>query len=88
MRRLYCSLPSDSLEQSEFVPTQWLISWLGDDKKLGPIDNSILLCEHANLNPEKFRDYKLISTTAVKILFQFEENHRCFEVNFVKFSFH
>lgn len=41
------------------------MSWLGDDEKLGPIDNSILLCKHDRLNPEKFREYKLISSAVV-----------------------
>lgn len=65
MRRLYNSLHCSSLDQGEFLPTQWLISWLGDDEKLGPIDNSLLLCEHGRLNPEKFREYKLVSANAV-----------------------
>lgn len=41
------------------------MSWLGNDEKLGPIDNSILLCEHGKLNPEKFREYKLVSSSVV-----------------------
>ncbi|EFX68348.1 hypothetical protein DAPPUDRAFT_63211 [Daphnia pulex] len=69
MRRLYGSLPCNSLDQGEFVPTQWLSSWLGNDEKLRPIDNSILLCEHGKLNPEKFREYKLVSSSAADELY-------------------
>lgn len=65
LRRLYNSLPCDSLDRGEFLPTQWLISWLSEDEKLGPIDNSLLLCEHGQLNPEKFREYKLVSSDTV-----------------------
>jgi ubiquitin carboxyl-terminal hydrolase 48 len=67
MRRLYQSLPCTSLEQGEFIPTQWLLTWLGNDEKVGPIDNSILLCDHGKLNPEKFREYKLVSSSAVSL---------------------
>jgi hypothetical protein len=69
MRRLYGSLACNSLDQGEFIPTQWLSSWLGNDEKLRPIDNSILLCEHGKLNPEKFREYKLVSSSAVNEFF-------------------
>lgn len=65
MKRQYGNLPCDSLDKGEFIPTQWLMSWLGNDEKLGPIDNSILLCEHGKLNPEKFREYKLVSSSVV-----------------------
>ena len=65
MRRLYRSLPCESLEEGEFLPTQWLTNWLGDDEKLGPIDTSALLCEHEKLNPEKFREFKLVSSATV-----------------------
>ena len=65
MRRLYRSLPCESLEEGEFLPIQWLTNWLGDDEKLGPIDTSALLCEHEKLNPEKFREFKLVSSAAV-----------------------
>ena len=53
------------LEEGEFLPTQWLTKWLDDVEKLGPIDTSALLCEHEKLNPEKFREFKLVSFTAV-----------------------
>lgn len=70
MRQMYSSLACPSLDKGEFVPTQWLINWLNSDEKLGPIDNSPLLCEHRKLNPEKFRDYKIISTNAVNIFYR------------------
>lgn len=43
------------------------MSWLGDDEKLRPIDNSVLLCEHDKVNPEKFREYKVISSKVVML---------------------
>ena len=67
MRRIYQKLPSTSLQQDEFISTQWLSSWLNDDEQLGSIDNSHLLCSHAKLNSDKFREYRLISHEAVSI---------------------
>lgn len=70
MKRQYGNLPCDSLDKGEFIPTQWLMSWLGNDEKLGSIDNSILLCEHGKLNPEKFREYKLVSSSVADELYK------------------
>lgn len=65
MRQIYNSLSCRSLTEGQFMSSPWLTSWLADDDKLGHIDNSGLLCEHSKLNPDKFRDYKLISSIAV-----------------------
>lgn len=69
MRRIYQKLPSTSLQQDEFISTQWLSSWLNDDEQLGSIDNSHLLCSHAKLNSDKFREYRLISHEAANELY-------------------
>lgn len=68
IRQIYNSLPCKSLTEGQFVASQWLTSWLADDEKLGPVNNSALLCEHRKLNPDKFRDYKLISSVAVILI--------------------
>lgn len=36
-----------------------------NDEILRPIDNFIFLCEHYKLNPEKFREYQLVSSSSV-----------------------
>lgn len=71
IRQIYNSLPCKSLAEGQFIASQWLTSWLADDEKLGSFNNSALLCEHRKLNPDKFRDYKLISSVAVIFLLKF-----------------
>ena len=66
MRQLYRMLPCASLEQGEFISTQWLTNWLNNDEQLGPVDNEHLLSSHGKLNPDKFRDFRLISKEAVR----------------------
>ena len=71
MRQMYNSLPSRSLDDGDFVSVSWLSAWLSDQDKLGSLDNSSLLCQHNRLNPEKFKEIKLISSTIVKMLYIF-----------------
>lgn len=65
MRRIYQSLPCKSFEEGEFIATQWLTNWLSGSDDIKPVDNSAILCEHSKLNPDKFREFKLVSSKAV-----------------------
>jgi len=69
MRKMYCNLPSTSIDSGDFVNVHWLSSWLRDEEKLGPLDNALLLCPHSKLNPDKYKDYKLISSQMADILY-------------------
>lgn len=65
MRSMYYKLPTASIDSGDFVNVHWLSSWLRDEVKLGPLDNIPLLCSHSKLNPEKYKEYKLISSQIV-----------------------
>lgn len=67
MRKLYQSLACKSFENAEFIATQWLTSWLSGSGEIKPVDNSAILCEHSKLNPDKFREFKLVSSQAVAL---------------------
>lgn len=91
MRQMYNSLPSRSLDDGDFVSVSWLSAWLSDQDKLGSLDNSSLLCQHNRLNPEKFKEIKLISSTIVKMLYIFFSGPLFFlfcNVSFDVFFFH
>jgi len=69
MRKMYCNLPSASIDSGDFVNVHWLSRWLRDEEKLGPLDNGPLLCSHSKLNPDKFKEFKIISSQMADILY-------------------
>ena len=47
------------------MTVSWLSAWLSDQRDLGPLDNSAIVCRHNKLDPDKFKEYKLVSSKVV-----------------------
>ena len=69
MREMYNNLACSSSDAGEFLSASWLTSWLGDQHDLGAIDNRSLFCQHDKLNPDKYKELKLISSQMVTFFF-------------------
>ena len=53
----------------EFVPLDWLKKWLDDSTATKEINNSLFLCSHGKLHPDKVGEAKRISLQAAQILY-------------------
>ena len=66
MTQMYNHLPCDpASSEGDFISTAWLSSWLSDQNDLGPVHNDALLCSHGRLNPEKYKEFKFVSSSVV-----------------------
>uniref|UniRef100_A0A8C5CU12 ubiquitinyl hydrolase 1 n=1 Tax=Gadus morhua TaxID=8049 RepID=A0A8C5CU12_GADMO len=54
----------------EFVPLEWLKKWLDDSTATKEMDNSLFLCSHGKLHPDKVGEAKRVSMAAAHILYQ------------------
>lgn len=61
---------SSSGEPYEFVPLDWLKKWLDDSTATKEIDNTLFLCSHGKLHPDKVADSKRISMEAAQLLYE------------------
>jgi hypothetical protein len=66
MTQMYNHLPCNpASSEGDFISTAWLSSWLSDQTDLGPIHNDALLCSHGRVNPEKYKEFKFVSSSVV-----------------------
>jgi len=63
-------LLSFSGEPYEFIPLEWLKKWLEDSTATKEIDNSLFLCSHGKLHPDKVADAKRVSLEAAQLLYE------------------
>ncbi|XP_055364877.1 ubiquitin carboxyl-terminal hydrolase 48 isoform X6 [Betta splendens] len=54
----------------EFIPLEWLKKWLDDSTATKEIDNSLFLCCHNKLHPDKVGDSKRVSLQAAELLYK------------------
>ena len=54
----------------EFMPTQFLVSWLADPVTCGPIETRGLLCMHGNLDIDKVVEVKVCNADMVAVLYK------------------
>ena len=54
----------------EFLPTQFLISWLADPLTCGPVETRGLLCIHGNLDIDKVVEVKVCNADMVAALYK------------------
>ncbi len=59
-------LPNEST--LEYIPKSWLMDWFSDPSNVGPVETSMYLCVHANLDVDKLGEVKLCSKQGVNIL--------------------
>lgn len=57
-------------ELYEFIPLEWLKKWLDDSTATKEIDNTLLLCSHGKLHPDKVGDSKRVSLQAAQQLYE------------------
>ncbi|XP_041639436.1 ubiquitin carboxyl-terminal hydrolase 48 isoform X2 [Cheilinus undulatus] len=69
VKELYELLPARAGEPYEFIPLDWLKKWLDDSTATKEIDNTIFLCSHGKLHPDKVGDAKRVSLQAAQLLF-------------------
>uniref|UniRef100_A0A3Q3GMV3 Ubiquitin carboxyl-terminal hydrolase 48 n=1 Tax=Kryptolebias marmoratus TaxID=37003 RepID=A0A3Q3GMV3_KRYMA len=69
VKELYKLLPAED-EQYEFIPLEWLKKWLDDSTATKEIDNSIFLCSHGKLHPDKMGEVKRVSLQAANLLYE------------------
>ncbi|KAJ3602666.1 hypothetical protein NHX12_030415, partial [Muraenolepis orangiensis] len=70
VKELYELLPVQDGQPYEFVPLEWLKKWLDDSTATKEIDNSLFLCSHGKLHPDKVGEAKRVSTVAAQTLYQ------------------
>ncbi|XP_074505051.1 ubiquitin carboxyl-terminal hydrolase 48 [Sebastes fasciatus] len=70
VKELYDLLPARDGESYEFIPLDWLKKWLEDSTATKEIDNSLFLCSHGNLHPDKVGDSKRVSLQAAELLYE------------------
>lgn len=70
VKELYELLPARDGEPYEFVPLDWLKKWLDDSTATKEIDNTLFLCSHGKLHPDKVADSKRISLEAAQLLYE------------------
>lgn len=70
VKELYELLPARDGELYEFIPLDWLKKWLEDSTATKEIDNSLFLCSHGNLHPDKVGDSKRVSLQAAQLLYE------------------
>ena len=52
----------------EFIPKNWLMDWFSDPSAVGPVETSVYLCVHGNLDIDRLNDVKLCSRQGVRLL--------------------
>lgn len=57
-------------EPYEFIPLEWLKKWLDDSTATKEIDNSLFLCSHGKLHPDKVAESKRVSLQAAQLLYE------------------
>lgn len=57
-------------EPYEFIPLDWLKKWLDDSTATKEIDNSLFLCSHGKLHPDKVGESKRVSLQAAQLLYE------------------
>lgn len=57
-------------EPYEFIPLDWLKKWLDDSTATKEVDNSLFLCSHGKLHPDKVGDSKRVSMQAAELLYE------------------
>lgn len=57
-------------EPYEFIPLDWLKKWLDDSTATKEIDNTLFLCSHGKLHPDKVGESKRVSLEAAQLLFE------------------
>ncbi|XP_056293516.1 ubiquitin carboxyl-terminal hydrolase 48 isoform X2 [Pseudoliparis swirei] len=70
VKELYELLPARDGEPYEFIPLEWLKKWLEDSTATKEIDNSLFLCSHGKLHPDKVADAKRVSLEAAQLLYE------------------
>uniref|UniRef100_A0A3P8WKN3 Ubiquitin carboxyl-terminal hydrolase 48 n=1 Tax=Cynoglossus semilaevis TaxID=244447 RepID=A0A3P8WKN3_CYNSE len=70
VKKLYKLLPTKDGELYEFIPLEWLKKWLDDSTATKEIDNTLLLCSHGKLHPDKVGDSKRVSLQAAQQLYE------------------
>ncbi|XP_054472926.1 ubiquitin carboxyl-terminal hydrolase 48 isoform X1 [Anoplopoma fimbria] len=70
VKELYELLPARDGEPYEFIPLDWLKKWLEDSTATKEIDNSLFLCSHGKLHPDKVADSKRVSLQAAQVLYE------------------
>ncbi|CAL8256701.1 unnamed protein product [Arctogadus glacialis] len=70
VKELYELLPVQDGQPYEFVPLEWLKKWLDDSTATKEMDNSLFLCSHGKLHPDKVGEAKRVSMAAAHILYQ------------------
>ncbi|XP_071403639.1 ubiquitin carboxyl-terminal hydrolase 48 isoform X3 [Centroberyx affinis] len=70
VKELYELLPARDGQLYEFIPLEWLKKWLDDSTATKEIDNSLFLCSHGKLHPDKVGDAKRVSLPAAQLLYQ------------------
>lgn len=63
-------LCSSSGDPYEFIPLDWLKKWLDDSTATKEIDNSLFLCCHNKLHPDKVGESKRVSLQAAELLYK------------------
>lgn len=68
-------------EMFDFIATEWLSKCLhdgmGDDSKVGPINNNNEICPHGRVDPSRVTNMKAISVAAVSVFLY----HNCSILN-------
>ncbi|XP_013885848.1 ubiquitin carboxyl-terminal hydrolase 48 isoform X1 [Austrofundulus limnaeus] len=70
VKELYKLLPAEDGEQYEFIPSDWLKKWLDDSTATKEIENSLFLCSHGKLHPDKMGEVKRVSLRAADLLYE------------------
>ncbi|KAM9361476.1 ubiquitin carboxyl-terminal hydrolase 48 [Symphorus nematophorus] len=70
VKELYELLPARDGEPYEFIPLDWLKKWLDDSTATKEIDNSLFLCSHGKLHPDKVGESKRVSLQAAQLLYE------------------
>ncbi|KAM8913253.1 ubiquitin carboxyl-terminal hydrolase 48 isoform 1-T1 [Spinachia spinachia] len=70
VKELYELLPAKDGEPYEFIPLEWLKKWLEDSTATKEIDNSLFLCCHGKLHPDKVADSKRVSLQAAHLIYE------------------
>nr|XP_040059098.1 ubiquitin carboxyl-terminal hydrolase 48 [Gasterosteus aculeatus aculeatus]XP_040059099.1 ubiquitin carboxyl-terminal hydrolase 48 [Gasterosteus aculeatus aculeatus]XP_040059100.1 ubiquitin carboxyl-terminal hydrolase 48 [Gasterosteus aculeatus aculeatus]XP_040059101.1 ubiquitin carboxyl-terminal hydrolase 48 [Gasterosteus aculeatus aculeatus] len=70
VKELYELLPAKDGEPYEFIPLEWLKKWLEDSTATKEIDNSLFLCCHGKLHPDRVADSKRVSLQAAQLLYE------------------
>lgn len=69
VKEIYELLPAKDGEPYAFIPLDWLKKWLVDSTATKEIDNSLFLCCHGRLHPDKVGECKRVSVEAAEELF-------------------